>query len=506
MLISIPSALMPIWTNVPDKSMTLADFLQSDGTAIEISNGLEISVGTDVYSYIPNKPFVPPAFDPTNEHYNVGDIVVEGGKLKKISGKDGQGTHTEKRHKQPEEYAGFDTTIDHTKWAHRYFRVLNGIDNQDFMRKQFHHGARWYYLFFEDRGHGGCGHGGWRWSAKDVTANGKRHHTHYLRSCMIRTYSETYDPAKDIKASIESWGASGRPVEDTIQFHSMINRGKYFYFRTTVNKPAEYVDFTVGNTIKYGLSAVESPMDIKGFQFKRKICSQTPFDNKSYTGCNFSLPNDDATWKVVNVEPIDCIAFGRITADAISIKVTDEHGVNVFNLDYYPIDNSLGTDDLNYPITSIIYFGKILREEHTMTITLHGASGFIGTFLAGLTLNVGFTDTKISNEFIDLSPADVDKWGNVEYISGVKVQIIKGSCDLHTYDYDRINRILVSLGGRNVIMNGSDSTDNTPPDSIQVFQATMLIGRFSVLRQSTKQIAQRLDHTATYSFEFKEGV
>lgn len=121
-------------------------------------------------------------------------------------------------------------------------------------------------------------------------------------------------------------------------------------------------------------------------------------------------------------------------------------------------------------------------------------------------MRVGFTNTLFENGYKDFSPKEQDQWGNIVYKNGVRVFTHKGTVDMPTKEYDRINRAFMYVGGQEMIINSSDSINNTPPNSLTIFQSTMMIGRFKEFSQKTKNIGDIMDTTATYSFAIEESV
>jgi len=142
----------------------------------------------------------------------------------------------------------------------------------------------------------------------------------------------------------------------------------------------------------------------------------------------------------------------------------------------------------------------------TVEIILSGTKIRCGTIMLGLSVNAGFTSAAFQNQFNDYSPKEKDQWGNVTYIEGVKQQVHSGTVKLPIAKYDIMNRLISSIGGRTVIVNGSDSKDNIQPDSKSVFASTMLIGRITEFSLRTKMENKKIGDMATYTFTIEENV
>jgi hypothetical protein len=513
MTLSVLSSVVFYGSTVTDKAKTLADLMTSDGNAVTIDKGFEVQNGTEVYAYTKDASFTARPFVEGGT-YGMGEVVVKDGILQKITSSSGEPEETRKRPKEPEEYAAHDTDVDFNTWTHRYFKMQNTTHingRTPWANYNWTFGARWYYMFWENRGYGGCGTGAWRFSAKDQ--NRKDHQNRnanwYKRSCLKDNYSESYNAAKDVPADIDKFSAPGMPKLPTLNFHSVINRNGYFYFRTHVPEseaPLEYVDLVIAGTLTYTLTAVTTPMDIPGFEYKRKTAAMTVFDGKNYTGVDVYPEEEKISFIFGNTEDIDTIALGRVLADTVDIIVRDYDGNSVEEIKNYPVDNVVLEGYFDEAVTAILYTKDIVKGEHVIEVVLHGNHIQIGDIVVGLSMDAGFTNLTFSNNFKDYSPQEEDQWGNYTYIDGVKVLKHSGSVDVRITSYDHMVRMRRKISGNEIIINGSDSKSNTPTNSKSIFQSTMMIGRFKDWKISSKSKGNKIGDVSTYTFSVMERV
>ena len=68
------------------------------------------------------------------------------------------------------------------------------------------------------------------------------------------------------------------------------------------------------------------------------------------------------------------------------------------------------------------------------------------------------------------------------------------------------NRLIESIGGNTIILNGSDTIDNLVPDNLTTFSSTMLVGRWKISQLQTKLKDRDIAQMATYAFTLEEQV
>ena len=522
MTIGLPISFAFQASNVADPAPTLNDILLDCQSPI-FSTGFEVQSDEWVYEFSGDVNYTPKVWSLAGEDagYDLdevifvpcdatGDMADYAGKLIKVTGRSGAGITTHQRPKEPEEYDGWDSGVDPNQWSHRYVKVSSAATDGWLNRMWFSpSGLRWYYMYWLGANHAGCGDGGWRWSAKDVIHEDPRGGEDYLRTCLRLTYSTKYDAAKDIKADMVLWGSPNRPKESTLQFRSMVERGGHFYFRTTLSIPIEYADYTIGATYQYSYMEVITPADIEGFTQKRRSNTHAPYDGKGYTKAvvDTSLTDGKAVWTLLSTEDFDSIAFGNVICDTIDIKVMDTDGNMLSELRNYIVDNSVSIDsDIDYNSTIVLYMSDMITSESVIEITLNGSTVEIGEILGAKSIDAGFTKVSFKNKFKDFSPKEQDQWGNWYYYEGIKVHVHSGVVEFPLMRYDQLNRLMVLIGGKKVVINSSDSTSNEAPDGLNVFDATMMIARFTSFELDTSEKNKRIGDIAKYTFALEELV
>ena len=512
MTIGIPIQFSFQSSNVLDSAVTLEDLLNNCQAPI-FTQGLEIQADEWVYEYNNDVSFTPKVWSQVDADagiYDLDEVLLKDCKLIKVTGKSGTGITTHQRPKEPEEYGAWDTGVDFGGYSHRYMRVPSTSKN-GWLSRTWYSPSRgiYYYMCWETSSCvKECAGGAWRWTAKDLDACSCV--GAYNRTCLLDTYSTKYNAATDIKAAILNWGAPSRPKEDIIQFKSMVERDGYFYFRTHLNKKLEYATWETGTAYQYSYMDIRNPSDIEGFIQKRRTNPHAPFDGKNYTRAivDTTLTSDEATWTLLATEPYNSIAFGNIMCDSIDIKVTDTEGEVLFQLNNYIVSNTISDEsDLEFNSTVVLYTKDVMESETVVEITLHGTYVEIGEILGNKSLDAGFTKVAFKNKFKDFSPKEQDQWGNWYYNEeGIRVHVHSGTVEFPILRYDQLTRLMILLGGQKVIINSSDSISNEAPNGKQIFDATMMIARFTTFELSSSEKDKRIGERGSYTFALEELV
>jgi hypothetical protein len=214
------------------------------------------------------------------------------------------------------------------------------------------------------------------------------------------------------------------------------------------------------------------------------------------------------------MDKFDTLALGRIKADNINIRFY-EGSTLVYELLNYEIDNrrDIRGESADYPTTTVIYcvhenpqiLTTVLPAGSKVEVELLGADIFIGTLQLGLAIPLGVTDFSFTTKFQDFSP--VEKVFNViRYVEGLKVKDYIGSFRFWTTEFDIHDRFFVSAGGKLLIINGSDTTNNCEVNSQDRFACTALLGRIKSMPLKTIKEDDRLGVLAQASFEIREIV
>ena len=233
---------------------------------------------------------------------------------------------------------------------------------------------------------------------------------------------------------------------------------------------------------------------------------EKPFDNLAYTAIKQA---GDFTLSFEVLYEIDVLGFSGVVAGEVIIEIPGNSGNPAYILSIAP-DNTVDIDG-RLPGYKTTEFAYLKYPFSGGVVKLHFKKGFddlieIGMVTGGLTADAGFTNLVLSNKFKDYSPYEKDKFGNILYVEGVKTNIYSGTVDIRISDYDRINRLMTSIGGKTVMLNGSDTTNNLPPDGKNVFASTRIIGRIRNFVLKTKLDNKLMSQMATYSFEIEEDV
>ncbi len=498
MTISVPNDFSFQSSNVTDTAITMEDFMEICESPI-ITKGLEIQNGEWVYEYNGNVNFTPPNYsinDANAGEYEMDDIVFKDCKLLKVTGKSGSGVVSHKRPKEPDEYGAWDTSMDPSKWTHRWVRTKNN-DAQGFLERLWTVGQRQYTVVWNAK------YSRNEWRMRDLTASG----VCAFRNRAMKTSSK-YNAATDIKAQIVKWSANGCQPIDTVQIESMIERNGYFFLRTNRVVPLQYHAWETGG-YNYIWEEVRSPADIDGFIKKRRHNAHNPFDGKNYTRTLFNTKYTDgsAEWTMIANEDMDTIALGSLMCDSFDILITEQDGKKLFELTDYEVDNTLDYNSkLEFPTNVVIYSQDMIPEGSVVHVILHGTTVELGTLLPGQRLDAGFTSLAFKNKFKDFSPKEQDQWGNYYYKNGVRVKVHSGTVDLPLMRYDQLDRMMLMIGGQVMIINSSDSIDNHLPDGKRIFSATMMIARFLTFELATKIDQKHIGEIATWGFTLEEIV
>ena len=241
------------------------------------------------------------------------------------------------------------------------------------------------------------------------------------------------------------------------------------------------------------------------FSYKEPIDQLKPLSGKNYQFV--SMAGDlDYQVRVIGGE-FDTIALGHCIGDSVKVTIVAPNKHTVV-LDY-TIDNSVSanSDMMQYPTTPVLYTPTPMPTGSTVRVQIRGKTTGIGTIMAGMSLSAGFTNLVFQNKFIDFSPYEKDQWGNVMYIDGVRVSEHSGTVDLPITDYDRMNRVMLSIGKQTIILNGSDDKSNREPNAdLNIFSATMMIGRLKTFTMTTVLDKNEMSEMARYNFTIEEIV
>ena len=405
--------------------------------------------------------------------YHVGDIIYKDNMVQKVVS-----FGLNQSEKQPWNYTAVDTSKDASTWTHRWHQVSSNMPvDYSYLTGDYLH------VFYSGFKSSKNFISGWL-TTPNISDDVEFFHK-----------ADAFDNINDetLIVNADFMGA------DAYVFKTFIFNGNDVYARTHVDATIEYEPATGDITT----TPVTNLADIPSFAKIRPSNRHAPLDDKHYS---VAKSTDSMTYRVDVLGRFDTLSLSGIIGDTVDVTFRDSAGATVDTITGYVIDNSRDVGNVlsDYKTTSILYSDVIVEAGGSVEFTVHGTLVELGSIMCGLKVNAGFTNLAFSNSFLDHSPKNVDSWGNVEYIEGVKVNVFDGTVDVPITTYDKMTRLMESIGGSTVILNGSDSVDNSMPDSESIFASTMLIGRMSNFKLQTKLDKKRIGDLATYSIKLTE--
>lgn len=484
MIISVPTALELVSTNVIDTTSTFNPAINMGypkGTTIQSNGWIYENTGANI------TPIVWVSGDASG--YPDGTVVYKDNKLQLWYSSPTQ------RLAQPEEY----TIVDDGKytagnlfkadtWTHKYVNLgVVPLDqtlyDPDFAGAQADASSYLWYTWIDSEGVERIGA-----NIKPETSTGESAWT--VQAPYV--YTELTESSIETKASLSV--VDGKLIGT---LGTIVKRGNDWYMRTSYDADTEYISVTGG----YGIDIV-SIDQLAGFTKKEMAKSSYPFDGKNYTTAK---AQNTMTYTLKGLEAFDTLALGRVKADNVVINFKDPQGTLITNITK-PIDTSRDANGNLAPwhTTLIYYSDAVMAADSTVEITLTGTDIELGTLMLGMSVDAGFTNLELTNKYRDFSVFEYDAWGNADYVERAKISTYSGTVKIFITDYDRIDRLMTSLGKNLVIVNGSDSK-NAAPNSSSIFASTQKIGRFVSFDQKTQKKDGVMGVHAVYSFTL-EGV
>lgn len=281
---------------------------------------------------------------------------------------------------------------------------------------------------------------------------------------------------------------------------TIIRIGNDLYIRTDTNDTQETKTLAAPETTELS----EIGLISWGWTYTSPTNVFAPLDGKKYTYVQAGSP---LMYEVYGSSLFDTIAINGLIADEVQIEFLPDDGSAAIPVVIMNPNNN--RDDNNrlpkYQTTLIAYAPRDITGKVRITFTAAGEVR-IGGITLGMSVNAGFTNLVFTNKFNDYSPFEKDQFGNILYVDGVKTNVYTGTVDIPLTSYDMTNRLMASIGGKTVILNGSDSKDNQPVDNINFFASTMVVGRIRNFTLRTKLDNSRMAQKATYNFEIEEDV
>ena len=314
---------------------------------------------------------------------------------------------------------------------------------------------------------------------------------------IIDMFTESSEENTEYKA----YCLSSTNCENQWSASTIIRRGNDLYVRTNTDDSAETETTT---SAKYAELETLEQANGWGWTYDRPSNNFAPLDGKKYT--YVSTPND-VTYTVSSAETFDTIAINGLIAREVTFIFTPDSGAPIDPVTIIPNSNmDIDSRLPPAPTTVICYIPIDITGSVQINFKTLEGSVRIGGIALGQSVNAGFTNLTFTNKFKDYSPYEKDQWGNILYIEGVKTNIYTGTVDVELTSYDMINRLMSYIGGNVVILNGSDTKDNSPVDNLHFFASTMLVGRIRNFALKTRLDNKKLAQMATYNFEIEEQV
>ncbi len=491
MTISIPTSQVLVATNVIDPTSTF-------NPAINMSYPTGFRIQKDGWIW-ENKgvSITPTTYVLADEGtYTEGQILYKDGKL--------QRWHlTGERLSQPEEY----TTVDNGEyslgnlfkantWTHKYVKLGSTPQDQtlydpDFIGDQVDASKYLAHTWVDSEGKTQI-----ELQVTPETALGEGSYSTRAPSVVTELTADTVE----VKASLH---VTDNKLIGTLG--TLFVRGNDLYMRTSFDANTEYT--TISNPYGEDITSVDN---LDGFEIVERATYAYPFDGRNYT---VSSKDNTMTYTIKGLQSFDTIALGRVKGTSASILFKDSLGVTVsthnFTIDGSR-DSSGNLDDwhttlIKYAISDTTGLPVVMEANSTVEITITGGRIELGTLLLGISVDAGFSNLAISNRYKDFSILSENSFGFIDYVEREKISIYKGSVDIRVTDYDRIDRLMTSLGGKINIVNGSKSKTKVP-DSKSVFASTQKIGRLFDFETKTQISEDDIDPIATYTFRFEEIV
>ncbi len=292
---------------------------------------------------------------------------------------------------------------------------------------------------------------------------------------------------------------------------TFVLRNGNLYVRTAMGTE----DLTAINVPQYKIANRLEDLNRSGFVYLSPIAKYIPFDGKQYTKVTAA---GVINFRVQSQEKFNCVALAGVIANLVTLRFKDSNGNQVGDTAYLTPNNKR---DMNgrlpdYKTTTIGYAyeenaashlqDRVVEAGGTVEIEVKGGYIEVGSILLGLSMDAGFTNVVFQNEFVDLSPNEQDQWGNILYKKGVRYNVYTGKVDVRISEYDMMNKLMISIGGQTVIVDGSDNTTNLPTDSRCIFNSTEFVGRISNFKLQTNMKDKQIGDMASYTFTVKENV
>ncbi len=464
MILSIPTLSSVASTNLTDNTEPFNDAIIK--TWYE---GDEVQHDDNIYVATEDIPVQ--AFNGITLGYKAGDLVSSASepKTQVMYSTSGEAPAN------PSEYSTVDTSVDYSVWTERYMK----LPSMNFTVTPNAGPDILYDFQIED-------------TTMLVTIKTVETSSTYYNVYAMPIYSLITSLTPDTQAVLEN---NPNATDDVWVPYLFFQDANGVYIRTNLAVAEEVIT----KTDTYLFRDVTSPADTH-FAYIQKTNNERPFDQKNYSKSYRTA--GDMQYTIMLNEDTNMFVLGSVKGTSFSYSFSGAGGSG----NNIPIDGTRDNSGVlsDWYTTIIIYADATVAAGGTLNITIQGDE--LGSFLSGAKIDAGMSTKTFSNSFKDFSTFEYDPWGNPNYIERAKVMTYTGTVDLPIDHYDRINRLMSSLGKNIVIVDGSDNLSNTQTDSVNVFASTQFIGRTMRWDQKTQLRNKDMDELATYSFNFEEIV
>jgi len=193
-----------------------------------------------------------------------------------------------------------------------------------------------------------------------------------------------------------------------------------------------------------------------------------PFDVKN-TSC--AKANDIMTYTASSAKHFNSFTLAGVKAEHLNYIVKDTNG-NVIKEGDIEVDAWLDDGHLleQGTVTLLVGLDTIAEAGSTIEITLtNDGEVWLGFFSSSISVDSGVTTFSIQNGGEDYNDYTPDAWGNIPEAVKAKTRIFSIVVLAKYSEYDKINRLLLSMLGKFITIDGTDSNivrDSNTLDSL----------------------------------------
>ena len=209
-------------------------------------------------------------------------------------------------------------------------------------------------------------------------------------------------------------------------------------------------------------------LDDKKLEYVRKLDTFLPFDDRN-TSC--AKADNIMTYTVASAKHFNSFTLAGVKAEHLNYIVKDTNG-NVIKCGDIEVDAWLDDGHLleQGTVTLLVGLDTIAEAGSTIEITLtNDGEVWLGFFSSSISVDSGVTTFSIQNGGEDYNDYTPDAWGNIPEAVKAKTRIFSIVVLAKYSEYDKINRLLLSMLGKFITIDGTDSNivrDSNTLDSL----------------------------------------